>query len=765
MMSGRLSIFALLLTAGLAPAVVGCLPSIREDRTITFGSDGTATFQHGRNGVFTTDPTTGKPKQIFQPGEDDLAASPPLWNPSGKRMVFTVARSVDGQRTGSVGDSPAEGRRYASVPVRYSCWLYESATGGPPEKLFEANCDHVGCVAAGLAVAWHPDDRRVDFVDQIHPNQHQVFTFDITSRKVEAVALPAAEQIVLGSRSIGFHRSAVLGGSAGQSGLWIEDSQKGVWWQVPDSTIETASIEDLRELRPNWSRDGRRFAFVVKGSVRVCDITTRSTAEWFHSEATSTGNDPHPSPISDGLYWHANGTQIGVLDGTRLGLIGPDGWERELTHETVLSFAGWDGSGQRMAYVTAEPLPYSPDWARPGHDRVELGVPAHLRALGGGQWATLLIPNPSARSAVWFADADGDRPRKAVSGLRATFPHWSTTEPRLSVWLTVEPPYHLVTDDRLGMRPGDPAAVIDADTGALDWLPVNGTEHAQIGHVELRLGRTNEALRRFDEAVAGLPTDAPADWMFFRAVALRKAGREVDALKALRRFEAPAPTTRSDQGRVVRILSTTTGRMPHGDVFRPKHRYAVEAFASLEMVDEGVDFLLREFADTRSDGDRLSASLSLCQLLLLADRRAEYVDHIASELFPLVERVLAAAGQERESIARAVALTILPLAVPEFTASLDDCTVDVVNETIALLASREDDVGFACLLSLRTTSRRLGAETQVDRADARIRNHPAKSRWQLATGNAVDAEYFQRIRMEFLLQELLGESLLKAFGN
>jgi len=382
-------------------------------------------------------------------------------------------RPADGTRTAPPGEGPADGRRYAAVPVRYTCWLYDpSAAGGAPERLFEAACGHPGYVAAGLAVAWHPDGRRLDFVDRSGPGRHQVRTFDLTARRSEPVPLPSAEHVCLGSATGQRHRSVLLGGAAGQSGLWVE-GEAGGWWRVPDSEPEAAHLEELRRRLPRWSRDGRKLAFVAGTALRVCDTATRRTDQWLDAgdSPASAGlwwGDPHPSAS---LHWHPDGSRIGLVRGSRLGLVGPAGWLGELTDSPVVSFAGWDAGGRWAAYVTAEPLPYAAD-----PPDSQAGPSDLLPAIAGAPWATLFVPNPAARSAVRFADADGKNPRVAVSGLRATFPHWSPTEPRLSVWLTVEPPYRLAAGGRFGMPPGDPAAVLDPDTGALDWLPVSGTE-------------------------------------------------------------------------------------------------------------------------------------------------------------------------------------------------------------------------------------------------------------------------------------------------
>ena len=319
--------------------------------------------------------------------------------------------------------------------------------------------------------------------------------------------LPPAEHVALGSAP-GRPRHALLGGAGSDSGLWVEGDV--TWWRVPDSAPDAPHLETLRRCVPRWSRDGAKLAFVGGGSVRVCDIASRRTETWFRSELPQGAALFPAPPLSAGLHWHPDGTRVGLIDGTQLVTVGPSGKVEALTgadnslvlvpvplaaapvvawvvneltrvNHSVVAFAGWDGSGRRMAYVATEPLPYK----------------------AGAVWAALFVPNPPARTAVRVANADGANPKSVVSGLRATFPHWSPTDSRLSVWLTVEPPYRLA-DGRVGMPPGDPAALLDLNTGKLEWLPVNGTEHAQIGHVELRAGRLAAALRRFDDATTAL---------------------------------------------------------------------------------------------------------------------------------------------------------------------------------------------------------------------------------------------------------------------
>jgi hypothetical protein len=696
------------LGVGFVLTVIGCserigappAPVVCEDRTITFDSSGGAAFQHGQNGVFVTDPTTGAPKRIYEPTPDDIAVGPPAWEPGGKRMVFTVARSLDGTRFQPLTDGPADGRRYLKIPIRYACWLYDPAVYEIPEKLFETTAGHAGYVAAGLAVCWHPDGKRLDFIERGGAQRHRVRTFDTATNQITDVPL-SGENIVLGSAPNRPTRYALLGGGE-VDGLFVEGAGSK-WWRVPLSGPSSADLEELRQRLPCWSRDGKKLAFTDGGALRVCDITKRTTETWSHSAPTRSSRPelfPLP-PVT--LHWHPDGARIGLLDDARLGLVNSKGWQKALCEAPVISFAGWNATGSRMAYVTTDPLPYG----------------------AGARWATLFVPNVNARTAVRAADTDGANETVLVPGLRATFPHWAPdeSESRLSVWLTVEPPYQLLDSGQLGMRPGDPAALIDPETGTLEWLPVNGTEHAQIGHVELRTGQLDAALHRFDRASAALPADAKADWMAFYAIALQKAGRAEDAREAWKRFE---PTRAGDTG-----------------VILPRHRFIAEAFISLEMVDEGIAHLSAEMTATTSAAEHLSVTLALCQMLLLADRKAEFAECVTEHLLALDGRVLRSANAGPEGAA--VAWTLLPLAAREFTAELPKAAIQRVSERVAAAVARTEDVDFVCQLVLRECGRSLKDQKLAERARARLANHPARTRWNLTNGE-VDADALARVQ-------------------
>src|SRR5262249_22813273 len=158
----------------------------------------------------------------------------------------------------------------AGGPIRYVCFLYDPAAAGAPEKLFEATVGHAGYVAAGLAVAWHPDGKGLDFVESASPvpdpsrgiklvpdpPRHHVRSFDLPTRQAGA-PFTTGEHVVVGSSHGRAQRFMLVSGAGSDSGLWVHSG--GAWWRVPDSQPDSPHLESLRRHLPRWSRDGAKL--------------------------------------------------------------------------------------------------------------------------------------------------------------------------------------------------------------------------------------------------------------------------------------------------------------------------------------------------------------------------------------------------------------------------------------------------------------------------------------------------------------------------
>ena len=517
--------------------LAGCGDAVPEDRTINMAPSGNrAALQHGADGIFVADPQSGELRKVFDPDKSIVAVSSPLWLPDETQALFTTARdepapndnrlkSVDRGRTAAAvdwNDAP-EGRLFYPLPIVYTCWLLERGPDGgfkQPTALFEAHCGHTGYVAANCAVRRSARGDKILYIDHEPPTGHAVWTFDRkTGQKsrvfppggvsapdyVVADYLPDGASIVC---TAGRYGSAVIRDSGASEeekvppsasdkldGIWIRPPDSDRWWHVAESQVRPeengpGGLSGALARRPVFTKDGARLAFV---RIRF-DAGKPPTALLFRGKIsehkveqifkTDQGiSDPHWSPTGSRLGFVTMGPEptLTVIDAQ--GQL-----ERPAPGEFVRSFLGWNAAGNELAYVVAE----------------------HTSQPTVKTWSELLSVDPLARDAlvvsatprdvkdrdVKGSDAKGGdaksgvagsgQPRILLSGMRLTFPQWSPARDTISVWGTFTPTHRSWADTAvahgLAMRAGDPAAAIDAASGSVRWLAINGDEQAQVGH-------------------------------------------------------------------------------------------------------------------------------------------------------------------------------------------------------------------------------------------------------------------------------------------
>jgi hypothetical protein len=739
----------------------GCQP-VREDRTISFSGQGNKVgFQHGQEGVFVADKEGGGLTKVFQPGPDVLAVSTPLWAPKDRRLIFTTARAADGN-AGVTVQWPATpdpaGNVVTQRPVVYTCWLRRETAGGkPPEPvpLFEAACDHVGYVAANLAVRWHPDGNRILYVKAVGAHHHGLFEYDLVNKVSREVFPQTADALVFDWAPDNEHLVCVLGNHerTATDGIWI-GRPGGDWWPVPDSAALAEGqlpslLEQLRATQPAWTADGARFAFASY----VPGVTKEQPGR--HFVRVGTLADRCVRTLAEGkepfrdLRWAPDGSRLGVVAGRELGSLhlvrDEGGLSPPLARRPVRLFAGWDHDGKHLAYVVPESQP----------------APAET-------WSFLLMHEPLARDVVYLSDSQGTGAGKEVlAGMRVTFPHWSPTEERLSLWVTFSPAYRSWVSRLIplvGVRLGDPAATLDPAGGKLSWMAVNADEKAQVGNYYLLKHQYAEAWRWYEKAAKerGPAPDQPPppdlhnldaflgarDTAFFEYLCLTKLDRHDDAQARLKQFHhdflrLPA----DDRGP---LLSAPVGEQTVGRQLRTllapesfagallRDLYMGEAFLSVDQAAEGEAFFRQALREAKAEPARLSHALTLSQFLLVQRKNDAYAELASATIVPLLFRTRKAPPPSQvNDLTHPKALqqwaemltaqfALLPLCADEFTRTLSAQQAKKLVERWQALAVPKEDENNRMLtdLLLLAAYRRLGMEKECAAVARRLEQAP-----------------------------------------
>jgi hypothetical protein len=548
---------------------------------------------------------------------------------------------------------------------------------------------------------------------------------------------------------------------------------------------ETSSLlEQLRASRPAWTADGGTFAFVTHRAGASAGEPGESRL-WVGEPAgrrlEQAARDP--GRLQD-LHWSPRGDQLGMVRATgepaptliagpahatgppRVPAASPTlhvwtrahGLSAALDTRAVRRFAGWCAAGDHLAYVVPDPA---------------LGRVLPL-------WSFLLVPNLLARDAVIVCAGDGTGAqggKPVFSGLRVTFPHWSpsATDEVLSLWCTFSPSHRSMLSLFLGggLRPGDPAALLDARTGTLSWMAVSPLEEAQIGHYHQIRHEYAQAWQRYEAAVrGGLTADgAPnrgaqpktgAEWLagllsprgiaVFQAHCLKKLGRDAEARAKLDQFRqnyppalpaAPAPGA----GTSADISGVALGDAWFRDALAPgglsqrllQDLYIAEVLLSIDALEEARSEF-QELVDAKRlepGTAQLSAAIVLSQILLIDGKHDQYAELATGRLAGLLlkaHRVTPPAqpssnGPDFNRLLPdlAGALALLPLTSKTFLSGLSRERVQSTADRAEALRgdAKNDYARLAVDLVLEACYRQLGQESKRREAAERIEHNAA----------------------------------------
>ncbi len=716
----------LVISATLILFFAGCSSdAVQEDRTIAFGAGGTATFQHGSSGVFIN--VDGQQESIFTPDDKVVATSSPLWSPDKNRVLFTVARSANpqgGSEQQDWNDTP-DGRTFAKQAVQYDCYVCVTAkeAGGElkPQKMFSASVRHVGYIAANLVAKWTPDGDGIVFVSVNKNGQHELKTWDLTSRTEKRVFPHAVDWMVFDFVPDS-SQLVVCAESRIRDGIWI-GSDETEWWHVSEgrgpqrlqlatsnisallSSFATSDspIERLRALEPKWSADGTRFAFVTAEDTDNDKINNRHTVHLGTLADKSLEQlTESESPVLE-VRWNPKGQSLGIVHTQHkhlaLSSLSLDSREMQpLSDRTVHQFAGWNSSGSELAMV------------------------APMNGRGPREdWALVLARNAPGREALVLSGANGER--ELFSGTRITFPNWSPDGNEISFWVTFTPSYRswLNMMGGGGVRDGDPATTINIRTGAIRWMPVDAIEKLQIGHYYLLKGDAPEARRWYDEAQPDLPEQDDSNRerlmaaKLYRSICLDELKRTDEADAAFKAFltgfeksaKRMAAETKEDQTQLARTTIAT------------KYLFLLEVYASVDRFKECESRLSQLVANgPNADAERLMQTIALSQLLLLQDRHHEYATLAGDEILPQATKLFGnanvATARPERPVLFATQFALLPLFSEGYLAKLD---ADTKTKLATKVQTIRDDAKPSTAIALdRLLVRLHTSRSEIDRA-------------------------------------------------
>ena len=371
---------------------------------------------------------------------------------------------------------------------------------------------------------------------------------------------------------------------------------------------------------------------------------------------------------------------------------------------------------------------------------------------------------------MYVTDGAATTPGRVVHRqMHITFPQWSPTDRRLSLWGTFMPSYRSLptllgsfAGFPLSVRPGDPAFVLDTQTGESHWLAIDAREKAQLGHFYMLQGDYEQAWKWYEQAAGERPAvgrdETPeAAWQrwsqqqdptFFEYICLDKLGRDLEARERLALFRATVAKMASRAEFVATLLGggdSATGPNEADRLFGENlpvvpfltDLYIAEAFLSVDLADDGIVFLRQELDAATTDADRLAHATALSQLLLIAGKHEAYADLVTKTWVPVARRfkrafpnddskpdLLVSAGGYVFLFAGAAVL--MPLVMPEFVATLPDAQMEGLAAAWNLEreGARDNYERLALDLVLHTAAGRLNLPGEKEKCQQRLADNP-----------------------------------------
>lgn len=725
----------------LLVAALGCSPGIKEDRTISFSSDGRSVgFQHGDAGIFLNDVQSGAAEQIYELEPGEIVASSPQFS-DDDALIFAVARPYDSDqelaRDPRTWDNAPSGRQYFPGATEYKC-MHRTSGAGKPEELFVARCDHTGYVAANLAVRWHPSGKSIWFVDRTEAGQIAVFEYTLADKSRRRVTQFESAALVFDFSPAGtFASCASLGTASGIVQFCPVDDEQ--WSELPDSGLAGPPTADwLEQLRASLPKfDSRDQACVYKTRAKFRASADPGKTRWntelrLFNFSSMKANVLHGAlgDIRD-IHWHPADVSVAFigndnnLNSIAIGSVssGKQSVESKRLAGGVRSFAGFSPDGSRIGYTRAE-------------------QPKTTKS------TDLFTPIAESRDELIFSRLDaGGSPadvaaaQSSFNSMRLTFPHWSPSESKLSAWATFNPTHRSQLSRLIPwtLASGDPAIVIDAETGDVTWMPVNAAEEAQIGHYYLLQREDSQAWQWYKKSIDAREPMQPiklSSWQlftnqsqliqdstFFEFICLKRLGKVEAASDRLALFNKHFVLDHGDVTEVValavsggaaeseqeEVASKLASRISETALPVLKASFITEVYLSLDAADEGVAFFTEQAKTLLTPWEALANRICLSHLILATGQAGAYVEFVLSQLVPAFDEVIQPgslfanvnSGSLSESwpsieqafVRMATACAMLPLLSEELAASLASDNHDkLVSRLEVLVASSTDEM-------------------------------------------------------------------------